>query len=284
MTTFQKIIKYGAIAFAIYLSVVIISVILMVITAIFGITAGIENYKNEKTNNQIMLNEWAKEYTDVSNLDVDLAFCKLEIREGVTFKVETKNVSDKFECELKSNKLIIKDSKINNDWYELEDITPEVIIYIPKDYKLYDVTIKTGINETKIENLECEKLDLEMGIGKYEVDNLVSNNAEIEAGAGETIIKNSEFERLKLDGGIGKLAITSKVTNNAEIDSGIGRLEIGLIGNKEDYKIKAESGLGNLLVDGNSIKNNQTIYNGNVNIKVEAGVGETEINVINQSI
>lgn len=284
MTTFQKIIKYGAIVFAIYLSVSIIGAILMVATAIFGIKTGIETYKNERSNNQLMIDDWSKEYEDVENLDIDLAFCKLEIKEGEKFKVDTKNVSDKFECELKSNKLIIKDSKMNNDWYELEDITPEVIIYMPKDSKLYDVTIKTGINETRIENLECEKLDLEMGIGRYEVDNLVSNNAEIEAGAGETIIKNSEFERLKLDGGIGKLAITSKVTNNAEIDSGIGKLEIGLIGNKEDYKIKAELGLGNLLVDGNSIKDNQTIYNGNVNIEVEAGVGETEINTIEQRI
>ena len=42
MTTLQKIIKYGAIAFAIYLSVMIIGLIVFGITAIFGITTEIE--------------------------------------------------------------------------------------------------------------------------------------------------------------------------------------------------------------------------------------------------
>ena len=100
----------------------------------------------------------------------------------------------------------------------------------------------------------------------------IAKNAEIESGAGEVIIRDSEFEKLKLDGGIGKLSITSKITNNADIDSGVGKVEVNLIGNKEDYKIRAETGLGNLLVDGNSVANNQTVYDGNVTIDVEAGV------------
>lgn len=284
MTPFQKIIKYGAIAFAMYLSFVIISVTVGVITAIFGITVGIEKHTNDTVTSQTMIEQWSEEYTDVTNLDVDLDFSKLEIKEGTTLKVETRNVSDRFECKMQSNKLIIKDSAVDSDWYKLQDITPEVIIYIPKDYKFNDVTIKTKINETKIYNLESEKLELEMGTGKYEIDRVIAKNAEIESGAGEVIIRDSEFEKLKLDGGIGKLSITSKITNNADIDSGVGQVEVNLIGNKEDYKIRAETGLGNLLVDGNSVANNQTVYDGNVTIDVEAGVGETEINIINGSI
>ena len=49
MTPLQKIIKYGAIAFGTYLSVVIIGCIIFAITAIFGITVGIEHWQQSNT-------------------------------------------------------------------------------------------------------------------------------------------------------------------------------------------------------------------------------------------
>ena len=47
MTQLQKIIKYGAIVFGTYLSIMIIGIIILILTAIFGISTGIEEWENE---------------------------------------------------------------------------------------------------------------------------------------------------------------------------------------------------------------------------------------------
>ncbi len=277
MTSFQKIIKYGAIAFAIYLCFLIIGMIIFGITAIFGVTTGLEMFERRK-DNVAMITKWEQEYTNITNLDIDLSVCKLNIKKGDTLKVDVSDVSEQFKCEAEGNKLKIEDKNLHKNIFNTIDYKPEVTIYIPETIEFEEVTIETGVNETSIEWLKADRIKLEMGVGKYQVDFISAKYAKIQAGAGEATINNANIEELKLDGGVGKLILTSKITKKADIDSGVGKMELNLVGVVTDYKIKAETGLGNFVVNGQKIKNNQTLGNGNATIKVDAGVGETVIN------
>lgn len=100
MTTFQKIVKYGALIFAGYLCLMIISGIVVGITAIFGITTGIEMLE-ENANSEI-ITTWEQEYSNITEMDIDLSLCKLDIRKGDTLKVNVADVSDKFKCEARA--------------------------------------------------------------------------------------------------------------------------------------------------------------------------------------
>ncbi|MCI8410969.1 MAG: hypothetical protein HFJ40_00670 [Clostridia bacterium] len=82
MTSLQKIIKYAAIAFAIYLSIMIISMIVFGITLIFGISTGIDMYEESKQEKQEMISNDFIDITELENLDIDLKECKLEIKKG----------------------------------------------------------------------------------------------------------------------------------------------------------------------------------------------------------
>lgn len=277
MTSFQKVIKYGAIVFAIYLCVLIIGMIVSAITAIFGITLGLEMFENSKST-EPMLTKWEQEYTNITTLDIDLSVCKLDIKKGDRLKVDVSNVSDQFKCEAEGDKLKIKDENLNKNMFNTLDYKPEVTLYIPETMEFEEINIETGVNETNIESLKADRVNLKMGVGKYQVNFLSARYAKIEAGAGEAEIKHAEIEELKLDGGIGKLVLTSKITQKADIDSGVGKMELNLIGLITDYKIKAETGLGNFTIDGQRVKDNQTLGNGNTTIKIEAGVGETVVN------
>ncbi len=277
MTSFQKIIKYGAIAFAIYLCFLIIGMIIFGITAIFGITTGLEMFENRK-DDVAMITKWEQEYTNITTMDINLSVCKLAIKKGDMLKVDVSNVSDQFKCEEEENKLKIEDKNLQKSIFDTIDYKPEVTIYIPETMGFEEVTIETGVNETNIEYLKADKINLEMGVGKYQVDSLSAKYAKIEAGAGEANINHANIKELKLDGGVGKLVLTSKITKKADINSGVGKMELNLIGLPTDYKIKAETGLGNFVVNGQKIKNNQTLGNGEATIKVDAGVGETVIN------
>ena len=277
MTSFQKVIKYGAIAFAVYLCFMIISIIIGTITAIFGITVGMERFEN--SNNEAMITKWEQEYSDITSLDIDLKVCKLAIKKGDTLKVTASEVSDKFNCKVEGKKLKIEDEDYHTHFFHhIEDVKSQITIFIPENINFDEVTIETGVNETNIEYLKTDKLNLEMGVGKYQIDSFSAKYAKIKAGAGEANIANSDVEELKLDGGIGRLSFTGKITKTADVECGVGELDINLIGKVSDYQVKAETGLGNFKVDGQKVSDKQTIGSGDVTIKVEAGVGETVVN------
>ncbi len=208
MTQFQKVIKYGAIAFAIYLCFIIISIIIASITAIFGISIGFEAFQN--TENIAKMQKWEQEYKDITNMDIDLNVAKLAIKKGETFKVEVSNSSNEFQCRVEANELKIKDNKVYKNLWNIEDIIPEVTIFIPEENSLKKVKIETGVNETEIEYLKAEKIDLKMGVGKCNIDSILADYAKIEAGAGESIIDNAKIGELKLNGGIGKLVLNAR--------------------------------------------------------------------------
>lgn len=278
MTSFQKIIKYGAIAFAIYLSLVIVGAIVFSITVIFGISSGFEMFQD--SNHFAMVTKWEQEFSDITSMDIEAGICKLMIKKGDTFKVEVSNVSDQFRCEAKGSKLIIEDEKLNRNIFGINNIVPEVIIYVPENSQLDEVRIETGVNDTHIESLKADKVELEMGIGKYQIDNLSAKYAQIEAGAGETNINKAEIGELKLNGGVGKLVLTSKITKTADVDCGVGKVDLNLMGTSDDYQIEANTGLGNFEVDGKKVRDDERIGSGAVTIKIEAGVGETTVNFI----
>lgn len=277
MTSFQKIIKYGAIALAIYICFLIIKIIVFSITTIFGITAGLEIFENSK-DNAAMITKWEQEYTNITNIDINLSVCKLNIKRGETLKVEALEISNQFNCKAEGNKLKIEDKNLYKNILNTGDIKSEVTIYIPDGMEFNEVSIETGVNETNIEYLKANKINLEMGVGKYQINSISAKYAKIEAGAGEANIDNANIEELNLDGGVGKLVFTSKITKKADISSGVGRMELNLIGLATDYKVKAETGLGNFVVNDQKIADNQTLGNGDVTIKIDAGVGETIVN------
>ncbi len=283
MTSFQKIIKYGAIVFAIYLCFLIIRMIVFGITAIFGITVGFEMFENSRPNTA-MVAKWEQEYENIKKIDIDLNVCKLKIKKGNKLRVEASEVSNQLECQAQNNTLKIKDENVPKHFFNTGNIKSEVIIYMPEDIQWENMTIETGINETEIEFLRADNLKIQMGVGRCQIDSIFAKDVKIEAGAGETIINNGQIERLKLEGGMGRFIFTSYIEKDAKIDCGVGKMELNLIGLPTDYKIEAESGLGNFLVDNQKITGSQKLGDGKATIDIDAGVGETVVNFIEKSL
>lgn len=278
MTSLQKIIKYGAIAFAFYLIVMIIGMIVFSLTTILGITVGIENYNNYKDSSQIMTTKWEEDYSNIKNMNIELKVCRLEIVKGDKLKVETFDVSNRFECKTSGDTLRLKDKDFNFNWFDSQKVVPRVIIQIPEELNFDRVNIETGVNEAKIDYLNSERLDLKIGVGKCDINKIIAKHAKIECGTGNTVIDDSTIDDLKLNCGIGKLVMTSEITESGDIDSGVGKVELNLKGGEEQYKIKTQTGLGNFTVAGKKVRDDDIIGNGKVSIKVNAGVGDTSIN------
>ena len=286
MTPLQKVIKYGAIAFGFYLVFVILSAIIFGITAIFGISVGINTYKSYTSQEKTIISSFEDTFEGIDNLNIKLDVSKLTIKNGDEFKVEVNNPTDEFYCKMDGNTLKIRDERSNINIFNFsnDDIIPEIILYIPENQKLNNIEIEAGINETYIENLVADEIEIETGVGRFTIGNIEADILSINGGTGEVNIDNSTINRLKLEAGVGKFVINSEVLEEADINAGVGQLIVNLEGNKEDYRVKTSTGLGNLLVDGNKAGDNQIIGNGNRYIKVEAGVGEVKINFLEDKI
>ena len=108
MTGFQKFIKYAAIVFGIYLSVTIILVLLGIANAFVkgskqSVTEIVENIDESN------LKDISQEYTDITNVEIDLENIECIIKKGETFKIEGNNIPDKLEIKQEGNTLKIND-------------------------------------------------------------------------------------------------------------------------------------------------------------------------------
>lgn len=283
MKPFQKVVKYGAMAFAIYLAIVIISIIVFGLTAVFGIGAGIEAISNNVNNSELIT--YTQEYKDIESLDIDLSKSRLEIETGDSFKVEFVNVSKDLSTKLENSG---RELKIEDETLKLfENINSEskVIVYIPSDYELRSVKLDlVGVSGAYIEGFKTEKLEADIGAGKYEINNVQAKSCEVDSGAGEVYINSSTFDNLDFNAGVGQANISCKINSKGKIESGVGKLEVNLIGTKADYKVRAETGIGILTVDGNKVRDGEIVGNGSTNINVEAGIGKTAINFVEETV
>lgn len=262
----QKIIKYLAIAFAIFLIVNIISLTafgLVSLSNIFSNNNSTSNIDGEVTN--------IKSY--IKNMDIELLSARLIIEESNKFKIETNN--EYITIRENNNKLSITEKKHGIFKYNKDT---ELIIYVPTKNTFNDINIETGAGKVNIDNITTDKLVLDLGAGEVNINNLnVLNNLDIDGGAGGIIIDNSSINNLDLDMGLGNLSITTKLTGNTYIDAGVGNIELNLIDSLDNYKIKLNKGIGSATLNKENIIDNIYYGNGQNLIEIDGGLGSINI-------
>lgn len=264
MTEAQKVIKYFAIALALFIIVSIISGILFGITSIGKIFSSNETEVTDKM-------EESSFSSEVRNLNIDIVSSDIVIKLGDSFKVMTNNSNIQIKQDINSVKIVEKKHHLFNDYDQ-----SQLVIYIPN--KIFDkVTIDGGAGNVNIESLITQELSLDLGAGKVEINQLtVLNNTEIESGAGEVKLDNSILNNLELDMGVGKFSLEAKLLGNSEIDHGIGEFNLSLLG--KDYQIHVDKGIGSVTVNDTEVKDNETIGSGINKIKINSGIGSIKIN------
>jgi len=270
MTTAQKIIKKLAIAFAIFLIITIISTTLGVLVALSGIL-GLKKDIEENLNTEMATN--ILESNDITALYIDIAFTNLTIKTGDILIAETDNNNIKYIQE--DNRLKIEEK--NKKWFSNYE-EKELILYLPQDIEFEKIKINTGAGKIEIETLKTEKLTFEVGAGETKIQNLIaSKECEIEGGAGKLTIEEGIINDLDLDIGVGEVNLTSTLTGKNEINAGVGNLNIDLQGEKDSYKIQVDKGLGSIKINGKEISNGEIFGDGENYIEVDGGIGNIDI-------
>lgn len=268
MKPVQKIIKYLAIAFAIFLVINIFSFILLGLH-IFGDVLGLT--KKEEIVEKSFVTDF--ENINIATLNISLDYSNLIIKNGNTLKTEIN--SNDITCNQNNNQLTVEQEKHN--WFTRKSKS-EVIIYIPTNMTFDKVFINSGAGKIEIESLNAKELFLEIGAGNVEIQNLsILDTAKIEGGAGAVSVLDGEINNLDLDIGVGKFEIKTKLLGENKINAGIGELDVSLKDKLENYTIEADKGLGNININGKNFPDDSKYGNGNTFVKIEGGIGSINI-------
>lgn len=267
MSAFQKTIKYLAMAFAVFLTVSIISGILGVLGFFGGFIDG--NFSSFRGGDAV--NKDVKTYTvsaDISSLEIKINAANFVIKQGKNFSVESNlkylTVEDKVGV------LTVKETKEFNSIYSGAKLT----LYIPANTNFDKVVINTGAGRVNVDYLSADTVELELGAGEVKINTLIAhNNAYINGGAGQVSVLGGALNNLDLDMGIGQLNLTSEITGNSKFDLGIGESNIDIIGRKDDYRFNLEKGIGDIRLDGEKISEVRGLGQGENVIDVSGGIG-----------
>lgn len=261
MTSFQKTIKYLAVAFALFLIVSIFSGIFGALGLLGGIAV----------NNDDPVGEM-KTYTvsnNIDELDIDISAAQLVINNGDELGVASNNKYLKVTED--GNRLVISEtehvlSKSSNKI--------RVEITVPEDIVLKSSKIKTSAGRVTVKTLSSEKVYFELGAGQVEIENLIAtHSSKIVGGTGQINIKNGVLKNLDLEMGVGELRFSGALKGSCDMDMGVGAAHINLLGNLDDYRIELEKGLGDARIDDKSYSDNSTVGSGENTVEIEGGVG-----------
>ena len=280
MTGLQKFIKYAAIVFGIYLSIVIIVAFLGIVRGLVNVSqtefrdmAGdIEKYHSE---------DITKEYNNIKRLEVDLEVAELIIRNGDSFKVEGTNIPDKMEIKQSGDALKISDEKLPS-YFSDENII--ITIYIPEEQQLDNIDLDMKDVSVDIEKLNATTVTLDMYNNYCKIDKLIGNNMKVNSEYTDIDIYDSEVKRLNLDSESGTQNINVKVVENAKIDLEYADTNIKFIGKQEDYQINSQKRFGTTYIDEKEITSNrETVGSGTVKINLDTNNADTNITFAQES-
>lgn len=263
MTTFQKVIKYLAMAFAVFLTVSIIGGLLSAVGLFSGFTADDAVLEDTRV---------YEVRSEIQSLDIQINAADFAIKQAEAFSVESNlkylSVSED------DGVLTIKEEKKYTATYTDALLT----LYIPAGAAFDKINIITGAARLTAEPLIAESVKLQLGAGDVRIESLTASvKADIEGGAGKITVDSGTLNDLELKMGVGELNLTAALLGSSELTFGVGESNLTLLGSKDDYRVEVEKGLGNITVDGKSVTDFGNSGSGENHVEIEGGIGRIDL-------
>lgn len=203
----------------------------------------------------------------VKRLEIEIEAADFRIVTGEGFSVESnlKNLSFRQTGE----RLIITERTAGNPDYEGARLT----VTIPEGAVFSEIDITVGAGRFTADVLSGDEVNLEFGAGDVYIGSLyATREADIEGGAGKITIGGGSVSDLQLAMGVGELVLKSELFGG-ELDLGVGEARITLLGEREDYALELNRGIGSITLDGEPLSIGGRFGNGDRRVEINGGVG-----------
>ncbi len=267
MTRAQRIIKYCAIGLAVLL-------IVAIAVGVIRLVAFLDGAEETGATGEMAELFSSTDVKSLDSLDVDIAAVSLEIKQGDVLSVSSN--SKYIDCKYESGKLTLEE-KEHSSWFGIHDTdTGELIITLPGELSIKEAEIKTGAGVIEINDLCSRAVDFEFGAGAVTLSGIKTERAEIDGGAGKLTVEDSVLGALDMNMGVGELSLKAALAGNSSIDCGVGKVDLTLVGDPDDYRLKITRGLGSVDVEG--LTSDGDNYGSGQNfVEINGGVGSITV-------
>lgn len=252
MNGIQKVIKYCAMVFASFLTVIICGTI---VSVVLGVTAGIAGVNSilESDKERITLEE---EYSveEVAELGITSIFvdCNAEItvKQGDKLAIKAENVTDEYEIRQTNGKFsIVQNTQMFNISFVFNSTTEKesVTVTVPEEFLPTQVNVNSGSGRVMLENFQADSLMVDSGSGSVSVCDISTKRMTIDSGSGKVSLKNTTAEETELITGSGGINAEDADLGRLTLDSGSGSVTMR---NVIAEKAEIESGSGSVLLEG----------------------------------
>lgn len=208
---------------------------------------------------------------------IDVKYSEVTVTTGDKYSVDTNNKYVKVTTS--EGCLEVKERKHSTG----NGFNSKINITVPQNTHFISAEIDAGAGNLNIDSLSADNLEIDMGAGNLDIETLnTQNGADIDTGAGNLCIKSGTINNLELDMDVGETEINAQLLGYCDFDTSVGALKLNVFGNDDDYNIIVNKGIGEITVNGNTVHNNSSIGHGSNKIRIDGGIGETNINFINK--
>lgn len=262
MSSRERSIKAAAIGLGIFLVVVIMATILSVLVSIVNVfdlpKDGVSSVEEVDMR--------------ITEIEVDLKSTSLRILKGKTFEIKKDNISEEVKIDMSGGILKVKEESFK---FWKNKAGGVLSIYVPGETILSDLDISIGAGKVEIDDVVANRFDLEQGAGKVKIKSSVFNEVSIDGGAGKIDIEDTTLKNLDMTAAVGSTHIEGHILGDSKIECGVGSVKLKLYDSREDYRLEVEKGIGSIKIDGEDAPT--ATGNGANSLKIEGGVGSVSI-------
>lgn len=196
--------------------------------------------------------------SDITNFSVLADIGSIEVTQGDEYAIAGENlVQDWISVETQNSELMIHyQPPTPDDVKGIDTSTHLFIITLPSEHSLKEATFNAGTGNLTVENLETNKLTVYQGTGIMSLSNITVNSLVAECGTGIFDGKNVVVTQTsELHAGIGDITLSGDLSGSIMLEGGTGSTTLNLVQPKENYIVKGESFVREILLDGEPMKN-----------------------------
>lgn len=234
--------------------------------------------------------------SEVRELVLEVGYAECKVVESATDKIVVEAIideenTDKYSCTLTDGVLKVDAGKANKtisltDGKKSSLEKQEVRITMPDDMHLEVLEACVGAGTAKLENASTNygRVEIEVGAGKLDTAALkVENHIDVEVGAGSANIQNLTAQAASIECGVGKMVVNGAVAGDTKLVCGVGEIELSLDAAESDYNYDIDCGLGSVVINGSkrggffASSADMAHAGAKGTIKLECGIGKIEL-------
>lgn len=218
-------------------------------------------------------------------LDIELLGGNLIIAEGTDSEIVVGGEDgSKLQCYQKGDTIHIGQADVHH-LVGVRD-RPDVVVYLPANIECRKIDIEIGGGTLEADVLRAQEVSIDVGAGSGNIEILETNEGDLSVAAGELVVNNGTFWNLDMEVGMGRVEIGGMVNNELQAEVGMGDVSMELADREENHNYSLEYGAGNITIGNHSysgvgehvVRNRETKSNYNI----ECGMGNIEIHFIEQ--